>query len=223
MLLLGDAHENKTLIHVLVTQAVGTMLATNGASIYKVLGRDEKARESWHIREAQWSKEEMEFECRQARESTQDSDLQLHGSILTAILWPVFGGDAPTLEELTPGRMHDHVLAEELVADVLMILLTMALLARSSRALCGVYQLRGAASVPLLLLPPAKVLLKAISARDGSPGSNLLDILAAAWDRWSGVQSWVALAKIRCGVLRPWVNHALAARSHSPWVHSKAL
>jgi hypothetical protein len=64
--------------------------------------------------------------------------------------------------ELAPGRMHEHVLMEEAaIVTLLAVFLSVMLIAVVSGYLY-LHGARGAASVPMLLLPPVKIVLRAL-------------------------------------------------------------
>ncbi len=65
-------------------------------------------------------------------------------------------------QQMTPGRMLEHVLVEEVAVQLLLLLLLLALLGAVVQGTLWLFRLRRAAAVPILLLPPAKVLLRAL-------------------------------------------------------------
>lgn len=59
-------------------------------------------------------------------------------------------------------RMHEHVLAEEIAIDVTLILFTLLLLGTILQGAAWLYELRRAAAIPLLLMPPAREMARAL-------------------------------------------------------------
>jgi len=147
------------LIQTLVAQAVGIIMMKEGADVYAQLGMVGKAQEARTAFERlQTIKEEWR---KNANVSSWHESLQQHGSRMTAMLLPVFGG-GPTVQELAPGRMHEHVLYEEMFVQVLQILLVLMLLGTLIQGAVWHYRMRRAASVPLLLLPPAREVVRVL-------------------------------------------------------------
>ncbi len=58
--------------------------------------------------------------------------------------------------------MHEHVLAEEVAVQGLLLLLVLALLGTMAQGVLWLYRMRRAASIPFLLLPPAKEIFRAL-------------------------------------------------------------
>ncbi len=161
-LLLSDG--NNTLIHALVTTAIGKVLTKEVPSVYDKLGERAKAQA---VRDASTKfsriRQEWMDEVPSKERDAFDKTIQQHGSMLAGSLLSSYGGDSIiTDQELTPARMADHVLIEELFVQILMILLMLALLGTLLQGTIWLYKLRRAASVPLLLMLPAKELLRAL-------------------------------------------------------------
>ena len=162
--LLLSRDSNTHLIGSLVSYAVASLLAKDGAQVYQQLGAHAKAREAQATYErlrdfkAAWNAD------RRKNSAFFKVDLKQHGSMYASVLFPVFpvSNGAPPLtdRELTPSRMHEHVLYEETGVGVLQILLALFLLGTVLQGIIWHYRLRGAASVPLLLLPPAREILR---------------------------------------------------------------
>jgi len=157
-LLAGDA--NTTLIGGLVSTAVAAIETKQGADVYEQLGERTKAQQ------AQELYNEIRAFSRNWKASGHNpslkSMLKRHGSQLISIISPVFGGVAPTERELIPTRMQEHVLSEEIGLGGLQVLFALLLLGTVLQGMIWHYRLRGAASVPLLLLPPAQVIARVL-------------------------------------------------------------
>jgi len=158
LLLMRDP-SNSTLIKVLVARAVATILSEKAAEIYDRLGATAKADEARSL-SARLEKEYKDWKT--AGNARNDASVALHGSIMANTLLPVFSNTPSTMQELTPGRMHDHVIAEEVAVQIVMLLLMLALLGTVGLGALWLLQMRRAAAIPFLLLPPAKEMARAL-------------------------------------------------------------
>lgn len=155
--------DNRTMyIQVLVASAAAKILTKEAPDVYEQLGARAKAEESRRAFK-QFESITQEWHAGQERNRKYaTSQLRQHGSTIATILFPVFCGDTPTGQELAPGRMHEHVMAEEGAMNVLLVLLVLALIGTLAQGVVWLYRLRRAGSVPILLLPPTKVVARAI-------------------------------------------------------------
>ncbi|HEY3378854.1 MAG TPA: hypothetical protein VGL77_15320 [Armatimonadota bacterium] len=153
------------LIQVLTVQACGLTLAEEGEEVYAQLGAHAKAREAhgvlvrlMQLREKRHGHSDNEYEAFRKL-------LDQHGSILSRIMFPVFGGidhTNPSAEEVMPSRMHEHVLFEETTVGMLLLGLMLALVGALLQGAWWLYRLRRAAAIPLLLMPPAREIMRAL-------------------------------------------------------------
>lgn len=151
--------DNNTLIGGLVTLAVGTVLTKQGDAVYQQLGRQEKAREmaAIHQRLSTWKT------ARHRSSIRSDQLISQHGPRMFSMMLSTFGNTAvPQLQELTPTRMHEHVLIEEGIVQAVLILLALALLGTLLQGIFWLHRLRRAAAVPVLLMPPAREIARAL-------------------------------------------------------------
>ncbi len=168
-LLLSDSDTG--MIHGLVTAACGTILAKEAAGVYDQLGAKTKAEDARRtlgrlraFRKAQTKArrqvtgetqiDSFGFEMPRTREP-----LTQHGSFLAKFFMPVLVETKITPQELTPSRMHEHVMAEEILMQVLMIVFALLLLLAIASGFLWMLRLRRAASAPLLLVLPAHEVL----------------------------------------------------------------
>jgi hypothetical protein len=159
-LLLDDS--NSLLISQLVAQAAATILTKEGGPVYDKLGDRAKAREAdvayqrlVKVRKS-WSRTSDFGRTRQ------DQIIKRHGSMLAGILLPIYGGVGATEEELKPGRMQEYVLGEEVFVEGLLSILALALLGTLLQGAMWLHRLRGAASISLLLVLPARDVARAL-------------------------------------------------------------
>jgi len=157
-LLAGDA--NFTLIGGLNASGMAGIVTREGAEFYEKIGQQTKAERT------QVLYTEVRALNRNWKASGNNPAYQMmlkqHGSQFTSIMTPIFGGVAPTERELVPNRMHEHVLADEIGLGGLQVLFALLLLGTVLQGMIWHNRLRGAASVPLLLLPPAPVLARVL-------------------------------------------------------------
>ncbi len=85
-----------------------------------------------------------------------------HGSYLAKTLLNGFIGRGVTVNDLAPGRMHEHVLAEEATVQALLAVFVLLMIAAILQGFLSLLRLRRAASVPLLLILPAHDILRAL-------------------------------------------------------------
>ena len=156
---------NAHLIGVLVSQAIAILVAQDGAQVYRQLGKPAKARE------AQAAFERLQ-ELKTARKRGKttgvvyEKDPEQHASQYADILLPVFPlpNKVPPItdRDLKPSRMHEHVLYEETGVGLLQSVLALLLLGTVLQGILWHFRLRGASSVPLLLLPPAREFIRVL-------------------------------------------------------------
>jgi hypothetical protein len=153
--------EHDNFIHQMVALAVGKILTQQGATAYRELGADDKARDAEVTHEKLVAITESQKEHRDDPQTK--AFLRNHAPVLVAILAPLFANaKMPTVEEMKSGRMHEHVMAEEAAAGILTTVLFLMLLAAVFQAMIWFVRLRRAGSAVILLLPPAKVMAKSI-------------------------------------------------------------
>lgn len=138
-----------------VSAAIGSILEQRAAEVYTTLGAMDKARDAraHHERLTQivnaWRTELWNVPHSQAM-------VQQHGSRVASTLnYPFFGSIGPTVAELTPQRMLEHVWCEEVTVQLLLIGLTLALLSTLLQGYLWLFRLRRSGAVPLLLMPSA--------------------------------------------------------------------
>jgi len=153
------------LIKGLAAYAYATQLAKDGHDVYAALGAQTAAGEAQtlfaRLKQCKDGWQQGNPGAKFARERL----MRQHGSLLSSLLYPVFSGIQPDdlrPEELTPGRMHDHVLFEEFTVELVLIILTLALVGTLIQGVIWLHRLRRADSIPLLLLPPAKTILRSL-------------------------------------------------------------
>jgi len=154
---------NQSLIKVLVSVAIARMLSKSAADIYGQLGATDKATEA---RSTFTHLEKVYAGWQKARQYTAGNRFEMmmhdHAPILTNLLLPVFGNMVLSVSELMPGRMHEHVIIEETAVQGVLLLLMLALLGTLCQGVLWLYQMRRAAAIPFLLLPPAKEIMRAL-------------------------------------------------------------
>ena len=163
ILLAGDA--DTVLIKYLNAQACAAILAKEGGSIYTLLGEKTKAEETRILSERildlakSWQKSKSWSKLSQAQM------LQQHGALLASYLFPVFGNvglDDLKKEELIPGRMHDHILAEEVTVQCVLFILALALSGTLIQGSIWLHRLRRSGAIPMLLMPSARTIIRAL-------------------------------------------------------------
>jgi len=156
----GDS--NTTLISGLSALACGTLLSKEGAEVYSMLGAQAKAQETSAIYERIVRvKEEWRTGANENKQNPKAMILS-HGSRMASILSPVFGSIAPEQRELTPGRMHEHVLMEEVTLHLVLIVLALALLGTLIQGAVWLHRARHTDSIPLLLMPSARTIVRSL-------------------------------------------------------------
>ncbi len=146
----------------IVTAEIGLILTRQAPEVYECLRKPGKSREAKNTRTRLRSVvTEHKRASAESRERL-DTVLSTHGSFLG--MHPFLYSDAKNMDEasLTPGRMHEHVLAEEAFVQVLLFVLTAALVGSLISGFIWFRRMRGAASVPLLLVLPASDILRAL-------------------------------------------------------------
>lgn len=157
---------NSHLIGALTAQAVAVILTQDGAQVYRQLGKQAKAREAQGTYARLWDLKAAQKTEREKGRVTIKADLEQHSSQYAAVFLPVFpvasGAPPVTDRELIPNRMHEHVLYEETGVGMLQMVLVLLLLGTVLQGMLWHYRLRSAASVPLLLLPPAREIARVL-------------------------------------------------------------
>jgi len=152
--------EDTVLIGALVSTAVASIVTKDGAEFYGQIGAQTKARQA----QALYSKlRNFSGNWKASRHNNPafTKMLKRHGSNLSSVIFPVFGGVVPITEgELTPGRMQEHALIEGFGLEFLQLLLALLLVGTVMQGIIWHYRLRGAVSAPLLLMPPAREILR---------------------------------------------------------------
>lgn len=115
-----------SIVHALVAQSVGRQLTREAADLYIRVGAVAKAREMRNINDQLKAYQENEVK-NNPRKAIGDALVSRQGSMMATLTCPV-GIMEPTLGQLKPGRMHEHVLMEELTVDIVMLVLALALL-----------------------------------------------------------------------------------------------
>lgn len=158
-LLLSD--QNGTLINPRVISSSATILTRGASPLYEQLGEIPKAREAGSIY-AQLMKMRKDRAPR-AKQDRFQQIIQQRGSQLAVMYLSAFGKDSSiTIQELTPGRMLEYVLAEEVFFQALLVILAIALVGTLIQGTLWLFRLRRASSVPLLLMLPVKEIVKAL-------------------------------------------------------------
>lgn len=160
VLLAGDSQG--LLISDLTSQACAVEMTGRGIDVYTEIGATAKAREARSMHERL---KQVKDEYRTGGHDTRMVDgeyTRKHGGMLARFLFPVFGSVGPTANELIPTRMLEHIVIEEFVVQVMLIGFALALIGTLLQAWLWLFRLRGAASVPILLLPPAREIGKAL-------------------------------------------------------------
>ncbi|HEX2950870.1 MAG TPA: permease prefix domain 1-containing protein [Armatimonadota bacterium] len=153
-------------ISVLLSQlgslAAGDILTKEGYDIYLQLGLPAKAQEVLAINKRLAAWKVSRESSANASKITIHEMLRKHGALIDNILIPTSNSTTPLFSELTPTRMHEHVLFEELFTGLLCTIYILAMLWALLQGAIWLHRLRGSSSVPLLLLPPARVMLRAL-------------------------------------------------------------
>lgn len=153
------------LIKGLTALACGTQLAKDGHDVYGMIGNQAKAQDAGTRYEQLIRVKSDRNNSAPGQTAARERLLQQHGSRQASVLYPVFGGVEPgdlSPEDLTPGRMHEHVLVEGFTTQFLLIILALMLIGALLQGSIWLYRLRRSASIPLLLMPPAHVILRAL-------------------------------------------------------------
>jgi len=170
-LLLSDT--SSTMTSVLTADSVGRTLAEQASEAYRKLGETRNAREAEaaasRLKETATDSSAERKGARLEREKY----LQLHGPAITRGVVPSYAGEW-TEDDVAPGRMHEYVIAEESVLDVLMIVFGLALLGALVQGAFWLRRMRGGDSVPLLLILPGADVLRAV-------GLGILLPMAVYW------------------------------------------
>jgi len=166
------AKDSDNLIGALVSTAVVKILTEEGAKVYAQLGEPEKAgaaqatfeRVTQLRNRAQTPAKSATIPANSAKV---DLPTDRNTPAIAGVLLPVFVGMSSgvppiTANDITPLRMHEHVLVEEAAVQLLQVLFVLALLGVLIQGAIWHYHLHHAAAVPLLLLPPAKEILRAL-------------------------------------------------------------
>ena len=156
---------DSTLIQKLVALAIGTLLSHESACVYDQLGATEKARDA-RATYTRFIEAKARFLQMDTGLGTKDL-LKKSGSALGSMwgmsIYEEPGAPPPTARDLTPNRMLEHVLIEEAATNAITLLLLLALLGTLLQGALWLIRCRRAAAVPILLMPPARVLLRALA------------------------------------------------------------
>jgi hypothetical protein len=152
---------DRSLIQVRVAVAVGNILSKEAAGVYHQLGETTKEADA-NATFVRLSQVTTRFKAVDNPGALSHAAMRRHSSYIELLLNSDSFNDRPTLQELTPGRMHEHVLMEEVAADVIALLLTLAMLGAMLQGKVWLFHLRRASAVPILLMAPARVLLRAV-------------------------------------------------------------
>jgi|GEM_PF-1443506 len=152
------AHDSgRELFQAISTRSIAVSMATEGAEIYEILGKPDKM---WAARDVQVRLQAVQKEI--AKGQARQVSIEQRGSRMAAIVLPVFGGGGPAERDLMPSRMHEHVLFEERFVQIMQVLFALLLLGALIQGAIWHFRLREAASVPLLLQPPAQEVLRVL-------------------------------------------------------------
>jgi hypothetical protein len=150
------------LITNMVAENMGETLTKTVSPVYAQLGASTEAQTSLS---ANQRLTQIMQTWRTAGDSNRavQSMLDQHAAKLAKLMMPVGAGGAASIEaQLTPLRMHEHVMMEELTVEALLILLVCMLIGALIQGALWLHRLHRAGAVPLLLLPPARVLGRAL-------------------------------------------------------------
>ncbi|MHB0936941.1 MAG: permease prefix domain 1-containing protein [Armatimonadota bacterium] len=159
------AEDSDTIIGALVATAVAKIVTEEGAKVYTQLGESEKAGAA--LAAYKRVTQLLDGGNASANSARVYQPTKRNTPASAEVLLPVFakmasGVPPVTAHDITPLRMHEHVLIEEAAVQLLQVLFVLALLGMLMQGAIWHYRLRRAASVPLLLLPPAKEILRAL-------------------------------------------------------------
>ncbi len=156
------SESNPILIHCLVAHAIDSILSKEAVPIYKNLGLNSKSKEAGDIyaRLAEL-KHQWRSKTSLSSKSTEKMSDE-HGSMLARMLVPNMGDVKMTDNDLRPSRMHEHVMMEEGVTLGTLVVLALLLIGTLVQSILWLYRLRQAASVPILLMPPGKLIVRAL-------------------------------------------------------------
>lgn len=153
-LLSGESEQ--TLIHALVTVACAQRLAEDAVDVYRHTRRESRQKEAATSLLVLRQEHSRLTQARHAAAASGDWRRYggyTQGSLLPAVM------TSPTRDELTPGRMYEHVLAESVVVQFTLVLLVIALLGALMQYLIWWMTSRGDPVKPLLILPSCSAIV----------------------------------------------------------------
>ncbi len=151
--------DSDTIIDGLVVLALETIIARQSSEFYQKLGDKQTAAK---LQAAEERLRAVKTRSRSSAPGTYGQLAPQYGSYLSAIMGDIFSNVEVTKEELTPGRMADYAFFQGKVTEVFLAVLVALLIGTTAQGIVWLRRLRRAAAVPLLLLPPTRVLVRAI-------------------------------------------------------------
>jgi len=173
LLLWSDS--NGGLMNALLTRSSSAVMAKAAVGVYDKLGAKPKAQTARLILGKLKALDEARKETWQPSREQERQKAQVicehflpapkpygqHGSYLAQLLTEPLYGLKVSDDELRPGRMHEHVLAEEILLQVILAVLTLLMIASILQGYVSLFRQSRAASVPLLLVLPAADIVRA--------------------------------------------------------------
>lgn len=153
-------------LHLMVVMGLGSTINKGSIPVYQKLGMIKEAQKASRVLNQlnsigkKWiPKGPISIDGPEQREH--DSVVVKHGAMVVSTIREQ-GGFLPTMQELTPCRMHEHTIMEELFLYGLLLLLTIALISNVIQAGIWTIKLKRAASAPILLIPSTIHIIKAL-------------------------------------------------------------
>jgi len=149
-------------IRPLMAQGCAAALTNTDAKIYSQLGLVSKAQNLKNTND-RIKQIKNDFKRNGVNEELiTKSFLNKYGGSLTRSLVPIYDGVGVTMDEISASRMLEHTLIEEIIIQVIIAFMFFRMISSIIESKIWLYNLRGSASVPILLLPPIKIIFKAI-------------------------------------------------------------
>lgn len=149
-------------VNMSIAMAYGVIGSRESVAVYTRLGALHKAQQA-RILAGRFERvhEIFQAEHNEAQKKQLEMQLHDHADLDSALILPSLENRINEAA-LQPGRMADHVKNEERLVQLVLILLALALIATLLQGAFWLYHLRGSSAIPLLLMPKAWTIMRAL-------------------------------------------------------------